>query len=116
MLVSSRAYFERIYLSLVEVVNQVLNDSGGVGGLDALTVVGNDGARGSAGHDDTLLTLKRKHILAPISRGDRVGVTGRSRLWVLTFLPYRLRSSALIVTNFSPAMEKPLAKALSAEV
>lgn len=69
MLVSSRAYFERIYLSLVEVVNQVLNDSGGVGGLDALTVVGDNGARGSAGHDDTLLTLKRKDILAPISPG-----------------------------------------------
>lgn len=35
---------------------------------------------------------------------------------VVTFLPYRLRGSALIVTNFSPPMEKPLAKALSGEV
>lgn len=35
---------------------------------------------------------------------------------VATFLPYRLRSSALIETNFSPQMEKPLAKALSLEV
>jgi hypothetical protein len=30
-----------------------------------------------------------------------------------TFLPYRERASALIATNFSPPMEKPLAKASS---
>lgn len=37
--------------------------------------------------------------------------------WVdRTFLPYKLRSSALIDTNFSPPTEKPLAKALSLEV
>lgn len=63
MEVSSRAYFERIYLSrsLVEVVNEVLNDSGGVGGLGTLAVVGDDSAGGSASDDNTLLTLHRTY-------------------------------------------------------
>lgn len=35
---------------------------------------------------------------------------------MLTFLPYRLRSSARMVTNFSPQTEKPPAKAWSLDV
>lgn len=40
---------------------------------------------------------------------------GTGNAW-RTFLPYRLRSSALMQTYFSPPMEKPLAKALEGEV
>lgn len=45
----------------------------------------------------------------PNGAGERAGAGH-------TFLPYKLRSSALMQTYFSPAMEKPLAKALSLEV
>lgn len=47
---------------VVEVVNEVLNDGGSIGGLDGLTVVGDDGARGSTGNDDTLLALYHEHM------------------------------------------------------
>jgi hypothetical protein len=42
---------------VVEVVDEVLDNGCSVGGLDTLVVVGNDGARGGTGNNDTLLTL-----------------------------------------------------------
>lgn len=44
-------------LGFVEVVDEVLDNGRGVGGLDGLAVVGDDGARGGTGNNDTLLTL-----------------------------------------------------------
>lgn len=44
-------------LGVVEVVDKVLDNSGRVGGLDGLSVVGDDGARGGTGNDNTLLAL-----------------------------------------------------------
>lgn len=50
---------------VVEVVDEVLDNGRGVGGLDRLAVVGNDGARGSTGNNDTLLALH--HAIRNIS-------------------------------------------------
>lgn len=44
-------------LGVVDVVDQVLDDSSGVGGLDALAVVGDDGAGGGTDNNGALLAL-----------------------------------------------------------
>lgn len=95
-------------LRVVDVVDQLLDDGGGVGGLDALAVVGDDGAGRSADDDGALLALFGISI-HPFFRGVYC-------IAAITFLPYRLRGSALIVRNFSEPTEKPLVKALSGEV
>lgn len=44
-------------LGVVDVVNQLLDISSGVGGLNALAVVSDDSASGSTDNDGTLLAL-----------------------------------------------------------
>jgi hypothetical protein len=117
VIIDSSAAFKNNLLRVVDVVDEVLNDGCGVGGLDALAVVGDHRASRGADDDDALLTLY----------GKRKCISTRPRIWrmypeaeaeaeCLTFLPYTLRSSALITTNLSPPTEIPLANALSLEV
>lgn len=100
-------------LRVVDVVDQVLDNGRGVGGLHALAVVGDDRAGRGADNDGALLAL---YTMRQLRLFCGYVLPSQAVPGVATFLPYRLRSSALIETNFSPPTEKPLAKALSLEV
>lgn len=102
-------------LGVVDVVDQVLHNSRRVGGLHALAVVRDDSAGRGANNDGALLALYSNTSASFVLRGMDMLCSGVVVVRA-TFLPYRLRSSALMDTNFSPPMEKPLAKALSLEV
>lgn len=67
VIIASSAAFKNNLLRVVDVVDEVLNDGCGVGGLDALAVVGDHGASRGADDDDALLTLHgKKNVLARV--------------------------------------------------
>ena len=68
---------------VVDVVDQVLHNSGGIGGLHALAVVGDDGAGGGANDDGTLLALYTSESASFALRGV---VPSRRGCGVTTFL------------------------------
>ena len=99
---------------VVNVIDEVLDDSGGIRCLDIFAVMGDESGRASTDDDGALFTLLR------VNKSSRQYAMLSSCFMRLlpsmgshTFLPYRLRASALIAKNFSPPIENPLAKASS---
>lgn len=79
--------------TVVDVINQLLDDRCGIGSLNVFPMMGDKSAAGCTAHDNTLLALYCTN--ESLFRGED------NRDGVLTFFPYRLRPSALMVTNLS---------------